>query len=97
MKNNNQISDEREQLRLSLLRFLDAHVEVSSRGLAEALLLQMARAEGRLELTLAELRAELLYLKDRNLICQVPKPISPELRSWRITADGRDQHAQLTT
>jgi hypothetical protein len=94
MKNN---SKETEQLRLSLLRFLDASAEATSRGMAESLLWQMARNEGRTGLTLEEVRAELMYLKDRNLICEVPKPISPELRSWRITADGRDQHAQLTT
>lgn len=95
MKNENN-SQEIEQLRLSLLRFLDASAAASTRGMTESLLWQMARNEGREGLTLAEVRAELMYLKDRNLICQVPKPISPELRLWRITADGRDQHAMLT-
>lgn len=87
---------EREQLRLSLLRFLDAHAEVNAaQGLAESLLWQMARAEGRTTLSAAVLHGELIYLQDKQLITTVPKPLSPENRNWRLTARGRDEYALL--
>lgn len=83
---------QREQLRLSLLRFL---AENPTRfGYNAALLLQMARNEGRPELTRAEVEAELQYLTDKDLIVETDKVISPEQRAWRITAAGRDHHAQ---
>jgi len=87
-------ANDREQLRLSLLRFLDAAVK-SDRPLAESLLLQMAKAEGRPELTIGELRGELDYLAGKGLIITPAKIISPENRQWKITSAGRDEYAQL--
>ena len=78
----------REQLRLSLLRFLDNNA--SARGLSAALLMQMARSEGRPTLDLATVNAELQYLLDKKLLADVGKIISPELAAFRISADGRD-------
>ena len=86
-------SADREQLRLSLLRFLDANN--TGRFLGTGLLLQMAKAEGRGDLTEAEVKAELQYLLDRGLVEAAAKVISPENKTWRITADGRDAFAQL--
>ena len=37
-----------------------------------------------------EIRIELQYLMDKGLVAPVGKTISPENKSWRITADGRD-------
>ena len=80
-------NQQREQIRLSLLRYCDAAGQF---GLADALLLQFIRSEGFRGLTAAQLRAELLYLADKAFLVAVPKIISPENESWRITASGRD-------
>lgn len=37
-----------------------------------------------------ELEDEIAYLVDKGLLAPVPKKVSPELKAWRITADGRD-------
>lgn len=79
---------DREQLRLSLLRFLDENV--TRFGFQLGYLLQRARSEGRPKLTSDEADAELIYLEDKKFIEQPAKAISPELRAWRITAAGRD-------
>lgn len=84
---------QREQLRLSLLRFLDANG--TRFPLASDLLLQLARSEGRTWLQSGELEEELAYLADKGLVMSAPKLISPELRAWRITAAGRDLAAEL--
>jgi len=81
-------SEQREQLRLSLLRFLDNNA--SMRGMSAALLLQMARSEGRPGLFADEVKAELQYLLDKALITDALKLISPENACYRITAAGRD-------
>ncbi|MFO1461253.1 MAG: hypothetical protein U1G08_17855 [Verrucomicrobiota bacterium] len=86
-------SDDREQLRLSLLRFLDANA--TGRFLGTGLLHQMAKAEGRGDLTGAEVEGELRYLLDKGFVEMVAKQISPENKTWRITASGRDAFAQL--
>lgn len=86
-------ASEREQLRWSLLRFLDANA--TRFGLPTDFLLQQARAEGRLLLQRPELEAELQYLADKGLVEEALKAISPERRSWRITANGRDQYASM--
>ena len=80
--------EQRKQLRLSLLRFLDNNA--SARGMSAALLLQMARSEGRPGLDAAGVEAELQYLADRKLIAPVTQVLSPEVSIYRITADGRD-------
>jgi hypothetical protein len=81
-------NEQREQLRLSLLRFLDANQ--TRFGLATAVLLQMARSEGRPDLQKGQLEAELEYLAEKGLAAEALKGISPENRNWRITANGRD-------
>ncbi|HVY70798.1 MAG TPA: hypothetical protein VHH73_12780 [Verrucomicrobiae bacterium] len=86
-------SQQREQLRLSLTRFLDANP--TRFGLSTALLWQMARNEGRLQLAREEVDAELQYLADKGYAIEVMKDLSPENRAWRITATGRDFYAQL--
>lgn len=87
-------STDREQLRLSLLRFLEAN---NSRfGLPTDFLLQRARAEGRSLLLLDQVETELTYLADKGLVDEVLKSISPERRAFRITAIGRDYYAQIT-
>lgn len=87
-------STTREQLRLSLLRLLDAAAG-NRFGMQVGLLRQMAIAEGFGEVTEREVAAELEYLKDKGLADWQSKPISPENRVWRITAAGRDHFAQL--
>jgi hypothetical protein len=87
-------SEQREQLRLSLLGFLEANQ--TRFGLSAALLRQMARSEGRSQLDAETVAAELDYLADKNFIAPVDKKISPENRAWRITADGRDFLANIT-
>ncbi len=42
----------------------------------------------------AQIDAELQYLADKGLVTAMDKAISPELKRWRITADGRDYAAQ---
>lgn len=78
---------DREQLRLSLLRFLDSNK--GRFGLGARLLLQMARSEGG-DVQIEDIHAELQYLQDKGLVIQIEKVISPELRSWRISGPGRD-------
>lgn len=81
-------AEEKEQLRFSLLRFLDANP--TRFGLTVPLLLQMARNEGRPGLAREQVEAELQYLEDKHLVAEVLKGISPENRAWRISAEGRD-------
>lgn len=80
-----------EQLRLSLLRHLATNP--TRWGLTAALLTQYVRAEG-LDVDATRVKCELLYLEDRGLVALVDKSISPEVRAWRVTASGRDLHAQ---
>jgi len=85
-------AQQREQLRLSLLRFLNDNP--ARYGLPTELLLQMARAEGRPQLDKQNVVAELEYLVEKSLAQEVPKTLSPEIRNWKITANGRDHFAQ---
>jgi hypothetical protein len=80
-------NEQREQIRLSLLRYCDSADQF---GLAASLLLQFLRNEGFRHLTQERLRAEILYLADKGFLVAVEKPISPENPAWRITAAGRD-------
>jgi len=77
-----------EQLRRSLLRFLSQN---STRwGLPTGYLRAVAAAEGRPELDARRTELELEYLVEKGLAAGVQKVVSPELRCWRITAEGRD-------
>ncbi len=83
----------REQIRLSLLRHLDANAGQRF-GLSESVLLMLLRNDG-FRLTADELRAELAYLEGKQLAAPQAKAVSPENRAWQITATGRDHYAQL--
>ena len=37
-----------------------------------------------------EIKDEVAYLVDKGLLVPVSKKVSPELKAWRITAEGRD-------
>ena len=79
--------EQREQVRLSILRYCES---ADQYGLAATLLLQFLRSEGFRALSADRLRVELLYLADKAFLLSVAKPISPENQAWRITATGRD-------
>ena len=79
--------EQREQLRLSLLRFLNDTPRFAQ---PVAFLLQRARAEGRNDLEAGEVETELEYLTAKKLAVESSKTLSPEIRSWKISADGRD-------
>jgi hypothetical protein len=80
--------EQREQLRLSLLRMLGANP--TAFGVPVTFLKAMATAEGRPSLTHPDVMAELQYLHDAGLIAPVCKQISPENVSYRIAKEGRD-------
>ena len=84
---------QREQIRLSLLRFLNENP--TRFGMARGLLVQMLRSEGNPTITGEQVETELLYLEDKGLIQEAAKYISPENRAWRITAEGRDLLANI--
>lgn len=83
-------ASEREQLRRSLVRFLVPSASLRKFGVPTELLLQQSKAEGRPDLTALIVESELAYLVDKGLVELTGKAISPENRSWRITAEGRD-------
>lgn len=82
---------ELEQVRMSLLRYLG--LNPTPYGLPVRLLRQYLAAEGQ-RCSEDEILAELLYLGDKALVAETTKLLNPELRSFRITAAGRDFCAQ---
>lgn len=80
--------EEQENFRLALLRVLDERASdrfgLQRKGIA-AFLVQYGFRDAT-----APIAAELQYLEDKQLVAPVGKTISPENRSWRITAAGRD-------
>jgi hypothetical protein len=80
-----------EQARLSLLRYMRDNP--ARFGLATALLRSFLAAEG-IRLEVYQVEQELEYLKDKGYVESPAKSISPELRTWRINANGRDYLAQ---
>ena len=80
-----------EQLRLSLLRYLDENP--TRFGLNAAFLRQRAVSEG-FSVDVPAVERELDYLTEKKLIEPVAKEVSPENRAWKITAAGRDYRAQ---
>ena len=76
-----------EQLRLSLLRYLD--LNPARWGLSASLLCQFVRNEGS-PASADDVERELDYLKDKGLVIALGKLISPELLAWKISASGRD-------
>lgn len=86
----------RQQVRLSLLRYLDAAAAVSpQRGHGLALLRQQLTSEG-FGLTTSEVHGELVYLEDKGLVKNISGLVSPEVTIWRATAAGRDEYARLS-
>lgn len=73
--------------REALLSVADANG--SRYGLSVSSFTLFARRFGFQETTQTTER-ELDYLTDKRLLAEVPKAISPEVRAWRITAEGRD-------
>jgi hypothetical protein len=84
--------DQREQLRLSILRVCDENPTEWGHNLA--LLHQMCRNEGRSWLQRDDVKTEIQYLEDKGFIVRGEKAISPELRVWRIHSGGRDYLAE---
>ncbi len=80
--------EQKEQLDLSLLRFLESNQ--TRFGLPTQVLLQMARSEGRPELGKTDVEAQLQYLSGKGLVEEALKGIHPENRNWRITSAGTD-------
>ena len=79
---------EREALRLTLLRLLNSNR--TDYGMAKTLLLAVAKPQGFSGLTRDMVGDELEYLEQKGFVVRVPKPISPELTTWKISAAGRD-------
>lgn len=85
------LAEKREQLRISLLRMLEAND--TRFGQPEGVLYQMAKSEGRPNLQRDHVNQELRYLQGKGLVGLVGKAISPEVAAWQITAEGRDHLA----
>ena len=83
--------EQREQVRLSLLRYANA---AGGNGMTFGLFLQTLRAEGQKIVSPQELLEELGYLMEKGLLAELPKLLSPENKAWRITAAGRDWCAE---
>ncbi len=83
--------EQRELLRLALLRVMDANQ--TGRGLGAGSLTFLIGRFGA-SASIEEINAELVYFADKGFVTAVQKAISPELTAWRITAEGRDWIAQ---
>lgn len=87
---------DREQARLTVLRYLDAAADaVPGRGIATAVLMQHLRAEGFSGMDRAGVDALAEYLAGKGLVARAVKHVSSELPEWIITAAGRDYYATL--
>lgn len=84
--------EEREQARLSLLRYLAANR--TPYGLPARALRQYLAAEGT-RMEVPEVEQELQYLVDKGLAAPVEKRLSPEVAVYRVTAAGRDLLASV--
>jgi hypothetical protein len=73
----------REQLRYTILHNC-------LHPLCTGLLLCYLRSEGFQRLQPDELQLEILYLADKQLLTSEKGAVSPELKHWRTTAQGRD-------
>jgi len=79
--------EQRELFRISLLRVLDANRSQFGFGLTAlaTLVLRFGFKVGP-----DDVEPEIIYLEDKGFVTLIGKAISPENRTWRITADGRD-------
>ena len=82
-------NEQREQVRLSLLRY-------GLGGFTASLARQYLISEGFGPITLELVNAEIQYLADpdKNFLRSESKAISPEIKKWKITAAGRDYLAE---
>jgi hypothetical protein len=80
-------NETRELFRTALLRILDANN--TQFGLGVTALGHLVGAYG-FTATADEIKVEIQYLQDKQFVATQDKPISPENRRWRITAEGRD-------
>jgi hypothetical protein len=85
---------QRELLRLALLRVLEANA--TAYGLGLEALCHLAAPFGFVEPDAAAVAMEIQYLEDKGFVLPVNKVVSPENRAWRISAAGRDSLAQLS-
>ena len=76
----------REQLRLMVLTTLDL-AKPYPLGVSD---LRVGLASGFRQLADAEIAAEIDYLGDKGFVRPAEKSISPENKTWTITAAGRD-------
>ncbi len=83
-------SASRELFRLALLRVMDANT--TAHGLGAHALATLVIQYG-FRVTVEETQHELRYLEDKGYVSVPPKNISPENKTWRITAAGRDELA----
>jgi len=86
------IPEQRELFRIAILRVLAANL--TRFGLNETAISMHVFRFG-FQPERIETVAELDYLHDKGLVAPVEKTISPENRTWRITAAGRDHLAAL--
>lgn len=84
-------AQQRELFRQALLRTLEANE--SGRGLGAQALQVLVGAFGFSMPPLDDVKREVAYLEDKTFVAVVGKAISPENKTWRITAAGRDELA----
>lgn len=83
---------QRELYRAALLRVLDANE--TQWGLSASVVEIHAAQFGFRHSGVLTVDKELRYLRDKGLVDNPSKTISPENQTWRITATGRDWLAQ---
>ena len=82
---------DRETLRHTILKAAEA---AKPYGVTLPLLSITARNMGLRSATAGDIHAEVDYLADKGFLHPEPKSLSPENKSWRISASGRDYMAQ---
>jgi hypothetical protein len=82
---------DRETLRHTILSAAEA---AKPYGVTLALLSVAVRNIGLRSATTGDIHAEVDYLADKGFLHPEPKALSPENKSWRISASGRDYLAQ---
>ena len=81
-------AQQREQLRLSLLRFV-CEDSTDAFGVSLDLLLQRAKSEGRSGLLYEQVEMFCDELVEKGLVAEVEKTLSPEIRNFKPTKKGR--------
>ena len=83
----NLTAQQREVFRIDLLRVLEGNSTLFGSGAGP--MAGHMRLYG-FDPSPSEVLLEILYLVDKGLVAPVDKSISPENRTWRLTAAGRD-------